>query len=248
MKFHHALALIVSFSTCSSVLADDAAKQAPAESEGMRTIFNGKDLTGWDGDSRLWSVVDGVIHGETTDENRANGNTFLIWKDGRTADFELRLSFRVSSQNNSGIQYRSTHITDGKPRNKWVVRGYQHEIRNSNKLPSVAGFIYEEGGKRGRMCLVGQKAVWGEDGKQKIVDSLISADEYADLFKVDDWNNVVIVAKGHNIRHYLNGRLILDCTDNHPEWARTDGVLALQLHAGAPMWVDFKDIRIRDIK
>lgn len=244
----HALALMVSFSFSCATLADDSAKQAPAESEGMRKIFNGKDLTGWDGDSRLWSVTNGVIRGETTEQKRANGNTFLIWKDGRTGDFELRLSFRVSSQNNSGIQYRSTHITEGKPRNKWVVRGYQHEIRNSNKLPSVAGFIYEEGGKRGRMCLVGQKAVWGTDGKQKIVDSLISTEEFAGLFKVDEWNDVVIIAKGHNIRHYLNGRLILDCTDNHPERARLDGVLALQLHAGVPMWVEFKEIRIRDVK
>ncbi len=244
--FNFALCLSLSF-TCSAS-ADDASKQVPAETEGMRRIFNGKDLSGWDGDSRLWSVKDGVIHGETTAENRANGNTFLIWKDGKTGDFELRLSFRVSSENNSGIQYRSTHITDGKVRNKWVVRGYQHEIRNSNKLPSVAGFIYEEGGKRGRMCLVGQQAVWGADGKQQIVGSLITEEEFASLFKGDEWNDVVIIAKGHNIRHYLNGRLILDCTDNHPEGARLDGVLALQLHAGVPMWAEFKDIRIKDVK
>ena len=242
------LALCSSLSFTCAASADDASKQAPAETEGMRRIFNGKDLSGWDGDSRLWSVKDGVIHGETTDENRANGNTFLIWKDGKTSDFELRLSFRVSSENNSGIQYRSTHITDGKVRNKWVVRGYQHEIRNSNKLPSVAGFIYEEGGKRGRMCLVGQQAVWGADGKQQIVGTLITEKEFASLFKVDAWNDVVIIAKGHNIRHYLNGRLILDCTDNHPQAARLDGVLALQLHAGVPMWCEFKDIRIKDVK
>ena len=132
-------------------LAADAVK-APAESGEMKSIFNGKDLTGWDGDSRLWSVKDGVIHGETTDAVKANGNTFLIWKEGELKDFELRLSFRCSVNNNSGIQYRSKHITENS-RNDWVAKGYQHEIRNENTLPNVSGFIYDEGvltGGRGR--------------------------------------------------------------------------------------------------
>jgi len=227
------------------VLCDDA-KNAPAEPKDMTPIFNGKDLSGWDGDPRLWSVKDGVIHGETTSENRANGNTFLIWKDGKTKDFELRLSFRVSDANNSGIQYRSQPLT-GRKGNKWVVKGYQHEIRNSDKLPSVAGFIYDEKGKRGRMCMVGEEAVWTEEGK-KVTGKLIDAEGFAELFKVDDWNDVVIIGKGDNIRHYMNGRLIVDCTDKHPELALSEGVLALQLHAGTPMWVEFKDVRIKDLK
>ena len=192
-------------------------------------------------------MVDGAIHGETTKENAAKGNTFLIWQGGKTKNFELRLSFRCTAANNSGIQYRSTHITEGKVRNDWVVRGYQHEIRNQNKLPSVAGFIYEEGGKRGRMCLVGEKTVWGEDGKKQIAEKFLNAEQYEQLFRLDDWNDVVIIADGNHLRHYLNGRQILDCTDNHPELARSEGVLALQLHAGAPMWAEFKDIRIRKL-
>ena len=78
--------------------------EAPAESADMQRIFNGKDLTGWDGDPRLWSVKDGAIHGETTAENPAQGNTFLIWNEGVTKDFQLRLSFRCIATNNSGIQ------------------------------------------------------------------------------------------------------------------------------------------------
>lgn len=117
--------------------ADNA---APPEPAGMKQLFNGQDLSGWDGDTRLWSVKDGAIRGETTEEKPAAGNTFLIWKGGTVKDFDLRLSFRCSNTNNSGIQYRSRHITDAKTRNQWVVRGYQHELRNENKLPSVAGF------------------------------------------------------------------------------------------------------------
>jgi len=222
-------------------------QSAPPEAEGLKSIFNGKNLHGWDGDPRLWSVEDGVIHGETTDENRANGNTFLIYQDGKLKDFELRISFRCNATNNSGIQYRSKHITDGKVRNKWVVRGYQHEIRNENQLPSVSGFIYDEGGKRGRTCLVGEKAVY-EDGKKTVTDTLITAEEYKELFKLDEWNDVIIIAKGDHIQHYMNGRLVLDFHDKDPNHALSEGVLALQLHAGKPMWVEFKDIRLANIK
>lgn len=226
-----------------NVFAGDDVQTAPPEPSDMKAIFNGKDLTGWDGDTRLWSVKDGAIRGETTDEQKANGNTFIIWQGGRTKNFELRLSFRCNATNNSGIQYRSKHITDGKVRNKWVVRGYQHEIRNENTLPSVSGFIYDEGGKRGRICLVGEKATWEADGK-KVSGQLIDAAGYKKLFKLDDWNDIVIIANGNHIQHYTNGRLTLDFTDSD-DHALLDGVLALQLHAGKPMWVEFKDIRIR---
>jgi hypothetical protein len=216
----------------------------PAEPANAKVLFNGKDLTGWDGDPRLWSVKDGIIHGETTPENVAQGNTFLIWKDGTLKDFDLRLSFRCNATNNSGIQYRSKHFPDGK--NKWVVRGYQHELRNEKKFPNISGFIYDEGGKRGRICLVGEKATWTAEGKQ-VNSSLINEEEFQKLFKLDDWNDVVIRAEGNHVQHYLNGRLILDFTDEHPDLKLLEGVLALQLHAGKPMWAEFKNIRLADL-
>ena len=126
------------------------------------------------------------------------------------------------------------------------MRGYQHEIRNQLKLPSVAGFIYDEGGRRGRTCLVGEKATWGDNGK-KVTDTLIDGAGFEKLFKLDDWNDVVIIAKGTHIQHYLNGRLILDFTDS-PKLALLDGILAFQLHAGRPMWVEFKNVRFKEIE
>lgn len=233
------------FTILSVTVAEPVA--APPEPKDMKVIFNGKDLSGWDGDPKLWSVKDGAIRGETTPQKKARGNTFLIWQGGKTKDFELRLSFRCNATNNSGIQYRSKRDAN---KSIWRVRGYQHEIRNQNKLPSVSGFIYDEGGLaggRGRTCMVGEKAICGEDGKKKVIGTLITAEEYAKLFKLDKWNDVIIIAKGHHIQHYMNGRLVLDFTDHHPK-SLTDGVLALQLHAGKPMWVEFKDIRIRAIK
>lgn len=224
----------------------DGPTKAPPEAAGMQSLFNGKDLTGWDGDPALWSVKDGVLRGETTAEHPAKGNTFIIWKDGLTKDFELRLSFRCNATNNSGIQYRSKHIT-GKVSNPWVVRGYQHELRNETTFPNTSGFIYDEGGKRGRICLVGEQASWELAGKKVVKMDLIDQAGFEKLFKLDDWNDVIIVAKGKHIQHFLNDTLILDFHDFDPELALTEGILALQLHAGKPMWTEFKNIRIRQL-
>jgi len=240
--------IILLFVVFTPTLAFAEGTTAPPETPDMQIIFNGKDLAGWDGDPRLWSVKDGVIRGETTEVNPAKGNTFIIWERGTTKDFELRLSFRSNAANNSGIQYRSKHITEGNPGNKWVVRGYQHEIRNENKLPNVSGFIYDEGGKRGRICLVGEQVTWEKEGKKLLKSGLIDQAGFEKLFKLDDWNDAVLIAKGNHIQYYLNNVLIMDFTDNNPELARSEGILALQLHAGKPMWVEFKNIRIRELK
>jgi hypothetical protein len=232
----------------SNVWAADVPRNPPPETSDLRSIFNGKDLAGWDGDPRLWSVKDGMLRGETTAENPAKGNTFIIWKQGTLKDFDLRLTFRMNATNNSGIQYRSKHIADGKTRNDWVVRGYQHELRDEVKLPSVSGFIYDEGGKRGRICLVGEQATWTAEGKKNVTGTLIDQSGFEKLFQLDGWNDVVILAKGNHIQHFLNNTLILDFTDADPQLALKEGILALQLHAGKPMWVEFKNIRLKELK
>jgi hypothetical protein len=244
------IALICSLFTAAA-LAEDLQKTAPPAPADAKQLFNGKDLTGWDGDPRLWSVKEGVIRGETTDQNKASGNTFLVLKDTSVGDFDLRVTFRLNAANNSGIQYRSKHNTEAR-NNKWSVRGYQHELRNQNKLPDVSGFIYDEGGGRGRLCFVGETATWEADagdakGKKNVKGQLIDQAGFEKLFKLNDWNEAAIITRGNNIKHYLNGVLILDFTDNHPERALKEGIIALQLHAGRRMWVEFKDIRLKDL-
>src|SRR5215475_12777994 len=82
------------------------------QAQGFKSLFNGKDLTGWAGRPNHWSVEDGAITGITSKENPAKGNNFLILqqdgKDAVVGDFELRLSYKFSSDwGNSGVQYRS---------------------------------------------------------------------------------------------------------------------------------------------
>ncbi len=165
---------LITIAAARSIAADAAEAPkptAPPEPAGMVSMFDGKTLEGWDGDPKLWSVKDGVIHGETTKETMPKGNTFLIWKGGEPGEFELRLSFRLDPdkttvEGNSGVQYRSKHITEGAAaKNNWVMGGYQAEIAN---VPGKDGFLYNEQGPKERhredkgtplyLAMVGEKA------------------------------------------------------------------------------------------
>ncbi|MCF7975286.1 MAG: DUF1080 domain-containing protein [Phycisphaerae bacterium] len=211
-------------------------------------IFNGKDLTGWDGDPRLWTVKDGVIRGETTQENPTNGNTFCIWRGGRLKDFELKLKFKIRN-GNSGVQYRSKEFA------KWRITGYQAEVENNQ---GKVGFLYHEGG-RGWLVNVGDFMTIDEKGEKKVVSqvndtkALIESGYYTD----QDWNEYHIICQGNHVIHMLNGFQTMELIDNdritNPNDIKDrngsirDGVLALQIHAGPPMLVEFKDIRVKTL-
>jgi uncharacterized protein CbrC (UPF0167 family) len=234
---------------------------APPEPPGMKQLCNGRDLTGWEGDMRLWSVKDGAIRGETTKENPTYGNTFLLYvgDQGKPVvfkDFELRLSFRIES-GNAGVQYRSAHKpfkdTD---KNKWVVAGYQAEVENT---PGKAGFLYHESG-RGWLVDVGDKVEIGEDGKPKVVGKTADKGALAQTYKKSDWNDYVIRCEGNRVRHWLNGHQTIELIDNDTQptlnkdgkpnpysFRCMEGILALQIHAGPPMWVDYKNVRIKEL-
>jgi hypothetical protein len=210
---------------------------------GFHSIFNGTDLTGWDGNRDLWSVKDGVILGQTTHEHPAKMNTFLIWTNGAPADFELRLQFKIVANNdvgfaNSGIQFRSK-ILD--PSN-WVVGGYQADMEAG---PNYTGTLYEERGKRGTMAMRGEKVVWGADCQKHVTGSLGTADELQALIKKEDWNDYVIIAKGNHLQEFINGHQTVDVTDECADQAASSGVMALQIHAGQPMTVEYKNLRIK---
>jgi hypothetical protein len=206
--------------------------------EGFTTIFNGKDLTGWDGDPRLWSVKDGVIRGQTTDENPARGNTFVIWRGGTLSDFELRLSFRISG-GNSGVQIRS------RDRGKWVVSGYQVEVAPRK---SQMGLFYDERGQRKGLATAGQKVVIDAKGEKKIAASLGDPKEIQNNYKEEDWNDLVVIGRGRELTQKINGVVFSELTDEQEGVCTTSGILALQIHAGPPMLVEFKNIRLKPLK
>jgi hypothetical protein len=220
--------------------AQELKPSAPPEPKDMVALFNGRDLAGWDGDPRLWSVKDGAIHGESTPEKNQKENTFLIWKGGEIGNFDLRLSFRIE-KGNSGVQYRSKLLPE-KDGNRWMIAGYQAEIENR---PGKVGFAYQER-ERGHLAEVGEKVVIDEDGKQNVVGRTGYQYEIADTYKKGDWNDYVIIFRGNHLQLFLNGYQTADVVDNDRKFSPESGLLALQLHCGDPMWVEFKDVRLKN--
>ena len=211
----------------------EAALPVP-DAEGFICLFNGKDLNDWDGDPKFWSVKDGAIVGETTPENKTGG-TYLFRKNITPIDFELRVKFRLPT-GNSGIQYRSQQQPN------WQVTGYQADMDAGN---AYTGILYEAGG-RGIAVLRGQKVEFDADCQKKVVGSLGTADEPKAAIKYGDWNEYVVIAKGNHVIHQINGKVMVEFTDDCPK--KINGTaLAFQLHPGPPMRVEFKDIRLRPL-
>ncbi len=212
--------------------------------KGFQTIFDGKDLAGWDGDPKLWSVKEGAITGQTTAGNLAKHNTFLIWTNGTVGDFELRCSFRLVPGDehgfaNSGVQYRSQVVDPA----GWVVHGYQADMEAGL---TYSGILYEEG-LRGIMAARGEKVVWSKDNKKELVGSVGDAAAIEAGLKKGGWNDYIIIAKGNHLQQFINGKETIDVTDESEAKRAMSGVLALQLHAGPPMLVQFKHLRLKKL-
>ena len=209
---------------------------------GFTSLFNGKDLTGWEGNADLWSVHDGCITGVTKADPKLTHNTFLVWKD-EVADFELRLSYKIVN-GNSGIQYRSKVKSKGAfgP----IVGGYQADFEAGK---TFSGILYEEQG-RGILAQRGQKTVIKEvDGKTKVevVGSVGDTKDIQAKIKNEDWNDYVVIARGSHLQHFINGQQTVDVIDEQDAKAAKSGVLALQIHVGPPMNVQFKNLRIKTL-
>lgn len=214
---------------------------AVAQDDGWVSIFDGKTLDKWDGNPEFWSVEDGTITGQTTKEKPTKGNTFIIWRGGEVADFELTLDYKIVG-GNSGIQYRSFEVEN----NKWVIGGYQGDFEAGD---TYSGILYGER-YRGILANRGQKTVLKKvDGKFKVevVGSVGDSKEIQSKIKKEDWNKYRIVASGNHFQHFINDVPTIDCVDEDTE-KRAKGVLALQLHAGPPMKVQFRNIKLKQLK
>ncbi|MEX1077184.1 MAG: family 16 glycoside hydrolase [Pirellulales bacterium] len=211
------------------------AGNASRADDSLVPIFDGKSLAGWEGKPEFWRVEEGVIIGETTAENPTKGNTFLIWRAGLVDDFELVFQYRISDKGNSGVQYRSKDFGD------FVVGGYQADFEGG---PTYSGITYEEKG-RGILCPRGQRVTIAADGNKTPGEPIGDTAELQKAIKPGEWNEYRIVAKGPKLQHVINGQLMSEAKDEQEGKRAVQGVLALQLHAGPPMKVEVKDIRLK---
>jgi hypothetical protein len=214
--------------------------------DGYTSIFDGTSLKGWDGDPKFWRAEAGAIVGETTAENKLTENTFIIWRGGEPADFELKLEYRINATN-SGIQVRSTHLPPGGEGRgavvgKWVMKGYQADIDVDNRY---TGQIYEERG-RTFLAMRGQFSYIGQDGVPKVVAALqTTEDQLKALVKQNDWNQVHIIARGNMLTEILNGHATSVLIDDDTKGRALKGLIGFQCHVGDPMKVEFRNIWLK---
>jgi hypothetical protein len=203
--------------------------------DGALILFNGSDLHGWDGDPKHWSVQDGAITGQITKENPSKGNTFLIWRGGVLKDFELRVKFRIDG-GNSGIQYRSKDV------GKWLVQGYQADLDAEN---AYTGLCYDENGDRQILAAVGEKVRWKNEKKKEVVGSVGDAKEIKAGIRKGEWNDYVIICRGHCMIQAINGKVTVELKDEDEKRRFMEGVLAFQLSPVGPMTVQYKEITLK---
>jgi hypothetical protein len=181
-------------------------------------LFNGKDLTGWEGDPILWSVTDGTITGNNPAPDAMPHNSFLIWRAGTVKDFELRATIRITGDNNTGIQYRSRPLPEVGP---FAITGYQCDIH-----PAIehTGMTYDPKAER-----------W------------LVAEHTPVKVDVSQWQEYTIIARGNHLTHKINGQITSELTDFDEKGRALEGLLAIQLHRGNPNTVHIKDIRLKVI-
>lgn len=206
--------------------------------DGFKIIFDGSTLNGWDGDSATWRVENNSIVGEVTAEKSLKTNTFLIYNVSQPENFELKTEFRITSEGNSGIQYRSERV-EGIP---FALKGYQADIDGKNVY---AGINYEERG-RGILANRGENTVLEQGKKPQVVATTGDADSLERKIKKNQWNDYHIIVKGNHMRHYINGSLMSEVTDNDATLRKNKGLIGLQAHVGPPMKVEFRNIRIKE--
>jgi hypothetical protein len=211
---------------------------APDDNAGFEAIFDGKSLTNWDGDPAFWRVENSAIVGETTTEKTLKQNTFIIWRGGKTGDFEIKLEYKISAAGNSGVQYRSAAVPDA---GQWVLKGYQADIDGRNMY---TGMLYEERG-RGFLAERGRFTRMAPGGTRKLIGSPGEAEALQAFIRTDDFNQVHIIARGNTIVHVINGHVMSLFVDDDPQGRASEGQLGLQLHMGPPMKIEFRNVMLK---
>jgi hypothetical protein len=224
---------------CNTISAKSVTEytNASKDTTKFKSIFDGKTFTGWEADKNVWRIENGHFVGEVTPTKQINTNSFLIWRQDKPADFEFYAEYQISKGGNSGINYRSEEV-EGIP---YAVKGYQADIDGENVY---TGQNYEERG-RGFLAMRGQTVVV-ESGKPPVITGIIDNTEVLKSYiKNNGWNTIRIVAKGNNMKHYINGHLMSETTDNDTKSRKSAGLLCLQLHVSKAMRVEYRNLKIK---
>lgn len=220
----------------------DRPERLSGDEPGFVPIFDGRSLSGWEGDPKYWRVENGCMVGEITPETVIKSNTFIIWQGGSPTDFELKVEFRITQAGNSGINYRSVVIPDRvTPANKFAMRGYQFDIDGQNRY---TGNNYEE---KGRLFLAERGQVTRVTGKRiPVVLSVVGSSKDLAARVTSDWNTAHLMIRGNMLVHTANGQLMSMVIDDDTARPK-DGRIGVQVHVGPPMKVEYRNWRLKTL-
>ena len=211
-----------------------AAVTVKPNQDGFVSLVRGNNLGGWSGDKKYWSVKNGVLIGVT--DGTLKMNRFVTWKGSTIRNFELRVKVKISEGGNSGLQYRGTSRPD---LGLDVVTGYQCDVVANN--PNYNGMFYEEKGRR-ILGYTGQKVIVDPDGHPWVVGTMTVKE-----FEPDQWHDYRVLVQGNHHRHWIDGHPTAEAIDLDEKGRTLEGVLAVQVHVGPEMRVEYKDFKIKHL-
>ena len=205
-----------------------------SDAEGFTRVFDGRTLRGWAGDKKYWSVKNGALTGVT--DGSLKMNRFLTWKNSTIRNFELRVKVKVTPGGNSGIQYRGASAPD---RGLDVVTGYQCDVVANT--PKYNGMLYEEKGRR-ILSHTGEKVIVDTNGQPWVVGKMPVKE-----FAAGEWHDYRVLVRANHHQHWIDGHPTADLIDLDEKGRALEGVLAVQVHVGPAMTIQYKDFKIKHL-
>jgi arylsulfatase A-like enzyme len=211
-----------------------AAVGAKTDADGFVNLLNGRNLNGWEGDPQHWSFKEGALTGVT--DGSLKMNRFITWTGSTLRNFDLRVKVKVTAGGNSGLQYRGAMRPEiGQD----IVSGYQCDVVANN--PDYNGMLYEERGRR-ILSHTGEKVIVAPDGQPWIVGQM-----EVKSFAPDEWHDYRVLVRGNHHQHWIDGHLTADLIDFDEKGRALEGVLAVQVHVGPAMKIQYKDFKIKHL-
>lgn len=202
--------------------------------DGFANLLSGNRLRGWTGDSKYWSIKNGVLTGVT--DGSLKKNRFISWEGSTIRNFDLRVKVRVTAGGNSGIQYRGQSRPD---LGLDIVTGYQCDVVAD--IAKYNGMLYEEKGRR-ILSHTGEKVIIDPQGQPWVIGK-IPVKEFAP----GEWHDYRVLVRGNHHQHWIDGHPTADLIDFDEKGRALEGVLAVQVHVGPPMKIEYQNFRIKHL-
>ena len=225
------------------------------EHTGYRPLFDGRSLSGWDADLSIWRVENGVMVGETL-EGKPKGNNYIVYREARTRDFDLKLQMKIEKGGGGGIQYRSvTGVpwTRAQPSGqppydlRYMMTGPQADFwfPVTERAAAYTGQWYSENTMQGILAYRGQVTQALPGQSNRLVANIADKQALGGYVKVNEWNDYEIIARGPVMMHMMNGQLMsVFIDDNSDSVNNQPGLIGFEIES-QPCKISVRNIWLR---